>query len=53
MPISERVALAQAHGEAICEPMSAEHVARYNAVADDILAGPGVYRKGFRARRGG
>ena len=36
----------------VCEAMSPDHVARYDALADRILAGPGVYRKGYRSKRG-
>jgi hypothetical protein len=35
------------------EPMSEEHLRRYDQMATRILAGPGVYRKGYRAKRGG
>jgi hypothetical protein len=34
------------------EPMSAQHVRRYEALAAQLLAGPGVYRKGYRSKRG-
>ena len=36
----------------VCEPMSATRVQRYEALATKIMAGPGVYRKGFRSKRG-
>ena len=35
-----------------CEAMSAERVAAYDAIATKIMAGPGVYRKGYRSKRG-
>lgn len=37
----------------ICEPMSAERVDRYDALAARIMSGPGVYRKAYRSKRGG
>ena len=36
----------------VCEPMSATRVQGYEALATKIMAGPGVYRKGFRRKRG-
>ena len=36
----------------LCEAMSRADVTRYDALADRILAGPGVYRKGYRSKRG-
>lgn len=36
----------------VCEAMSAAHMARYDALATRILSGPGVYRKGYRSKRG-
>ena len=38
--------------ELICEPMSAERQQGYEALAAQIMAGPGVYRKGFRRKSG-
>ena len=35
-----------------CEPMAARHIAAYETVATKIMAGPGVYRKGYRSKRG-
>ncbi len=35
----------------VCEAMTSADVARYDALADRILAGPGVYRKGYRSKR--
>ena len=37
----------------VCEPMSAVHVQRYDELATRILKAPGVYRKGYRSKRGG
>ena len=36
----------------VCEAMSAERVNRCDALAAKIMAGPGVYRKGYRHKRG-
>jgi hypothetical protein len=36
----------------VCEPMTPADVERYAGVARDIMAGPGVYRKRFRSKRG-
>ena len=36
----------------VCEPMSAAHLTDYDELAGRIMAGPGVYRKGFRNKRG-
>ncbi len=36
----------------VCEPMSGEDMKRYDEVAAQILAGPGVYRNGYRSKRG-
>ncbi|CAN5876573.1 hypothetical protein BH11PSE8_BH11PSE8_19790 [soil metagenome] len=35
-----------------CEPMSQASVGEYEALAGKIMAGPGVYRKGYRHKRG-
>ena len=37
----------------VCEPMSAAHLQRYDDLAARILEAPGVYRKGYRSKRGG
>jgi len=39
--------------ELVCEPMSAERQGRYAEIGREVLAGPGVYRKRFRVKRGG
>ena len=36
----------------VCEPMSAERVSRYDELAAKIMGGPGVYRRGYRSKRG-
>jgi hypothetical protein len=37
----------------ICEPMPEARVRGYDALATQIMSGPGVYRKGYRSKRGG
>lgn len=36
----------------VCEPMSEARVLGYDALAAQIMGGPGVYRKGYRSKRG-
>jgi hypothetical protein len=36
----------------VCEPMSEARVGSYDALAAQIMDGPGVYRKGYRSKRG-
>ena len=36
----------------MCEPMSDARVHGYDALAAQIMGGPGVYRKGYRSKRG-
>jgi len=36
-----------------CEAMDAAQALGYEALAGEIMAGPGVYRKGYRSKRGG
>jgi len=36
-----------------CTPMSADDMRRYDELANRILGGPGVYRKGYRRKREG
>ena len=36
----------------VCEPMSEARVRGYDALAAQIMGGPGVYRKGYRSKRG-
>ena len=35
-----------------CEPMAVRNIAAYETVVTKIMAGPGVYRKGYRSKRG-
>ena len=51
-PIAQCFAVPREPPELVCEAMAAEHVERYVAVAADVMAGPGVYRKRFRSKRG-
>jgi len=37
----------------VCEPMPEARVRGYDALATQIMSGPGVYRKGYRSKRGG
>ena len=37
----------------VCEPMSDARARGYDALATQIMGGPGVYRKGYRSKRGG
>jgi len=37
----------------VCEAMSEARVQDYDALATQIMSGPGVYRKGYRSKRGG
>jgi len=37
----------------LCEPMSDARARGYDALATQIMSGPGVYRKGYRSKRGG
>ncbi|MGJ7610004.1 MULTISPECIES: hypothetical protein [unclassified Variovorax] len=39
--------------ELSCAPMSESRVKGYEQLAEKIMAGPGVYRKAFRSKRGG
>jgi len=36
----------------VCEPMSDAGVRSYDTLATQIMSGPGVYRKGYRSKRG-
>jgi hypothetical protein len=51
-PIAQCCAVPREAPVLVCEPMSAAHVAGYDALAEKIMAGPGVYRKGYRSKRG-
>lgn len=52
MPIAQCYPVPREPISLSCEPMTAAHVAGYEAVASRIMAGPGVYRKGYRSKRG-
>ena len=51
-PIAQCCAVPREAPELAFEAMSDERIAGYGAVADRIMAGPGVYRKGFRDKAG-
>ena len=49
-PVAQCCVVSREAPELVCEPMSAERVAGYGALAGRIMAGPGVYRKGYRRK---
>jgi hypothetical protein len=51
-PIAQCYPVPRDATELVCEAMSAERVAGYDTLAARIMAGPGVYRKGYRSKRG-
>ena len=51
-PIAQCFPVPRQPTELVCEVMSTEHFTSYDALAGRIMAGPGVYRKGFRNKRG-
>jgi hypothetical protein len=51
-PIAQCCAVPRGAPELAFEAMSPERIEGYAAVADKIMAGPGVYRKGFRDKQG-
>ncbi len=51
-PIAQCCAVPREAPELAFEPMPAERIAGYAALAEKIMAGPGVYRKGFRDKQG-
>lgn len=53
MPVAQCYPVPRESPSLVCEAMAQEHMHRYAAVAADIMAGPGVYRKRFRSKRGG
>jgi hypothetical protein len=53
IPVAQCFAVSREAHSLHCEPLSASQLQRYDAVAEQILAGPGVYRKGYRVKRGG
>lgn len=50
-PIAQCYPVPRDPPELICEAMSTDRVDRYDALAARIMAGPGVYRKGYRSKR--
>ena len=53
LPIAQCFAVPREPFTLVCEPMSEAQLQRYDALAEEIMAGPGVYRKQYRAKRGG
>ena len=51
-PIAQCYPVPRAVPTLVCEPMSDARVRGYDALATQIMGGPGVYRKGFRSKRG-
>ena len=51
-PIAQCCAVPREAPTLVCEPMTAAHVAGYDALAEKIMSGPGVYRRGYRSKRG-
>ena len=51
-PIAQCCAVPREAPELVFEAMQAERIAGYEALAGRIMAGPGVYRKGFRDKEG-
>ena len=51
MPIAQCCVVPREAPELCFEAMGAADIAGYNDVADQIMSGPGVYRKGFRSKR--
>jgi hypothetical protein len=52
-PVAQCYPVPREAPDLVCEPMSAEHRARYAALGREVLAAPGVYRRRFRSKRGG
>jgi len=50
-PIAQCHAVPREAPTLVCEPMSEAHTQRYDALATAIMAGPGVYRQGYRSKR--
>ena len=51
-PIAQCCAVRREAPELVFEAMPAERIAGYDALAERIMAGPGVYRKDFRDKQG-
>jgi hypothetical protein len=52
-PVAQCFAARREINELQCEAMSAAQQQSYDTLAEKILAGPGVYRKGYRVKRSG
>jgi len=52
LPIAQCCPVPREAPELVFEPMSEARLAGYGELADRIMAGPGVYRKGFRDKQG-
>jgi hypothetical protein len=52
LPVAQCCVVPREAPELQFEPMAPERVAGYNDVAARIMAGPGVYRKGYRDKEG-
>lgn len=50
-PIAQCCAVPREAATLVCEPMAARHVTGHDALAEKIMAGPGVYRKDYRSKR--
>ena len=53
MPIAQCYPVPRDAPALVCEPMSEASARGYDALATRIMGGPGVYRKGYRSKRGG
>lgn len=52
MPVAQCIVVPREAPALVCEGMSAAQLHAHDELAGRILAGPGVYRKGFRSKRG-
>jgi hypothetical protein len=52
-PIAQCCAVPREPPKLVCESMSPDRIRGYDALAERIMSGPGVYRKGYRSKRGG
>lgn len=52
-PIAQCYPVPRSATTLVCEAMSAEQIGRYDSVAAQIMAAPGVYRRGYRSKRDG
>jgi hypothetical protein len=50
MPVAQCCVVPREAPELCCESMDGERIAGYDALAAKIMAGPGVYRKGYRRK---